>query len=91
MELLFTDIFRRSEPTAYLLGRDGGEENGENVFSISVNGRTVEENFAPCRESGYFHALRRRYIVNCETDHIEIHFHTLSGKCFLSGIKLRVL
>lgn len=91
VELLFTDIFRRSESAAYLLGRNGGEDNGENVFSISVNGRTVEENFAPCRESGCFRALRRRYIVNCETDHIEIGFQALSGRCFLSGIKLRVL
>lgn len=91
VELLFTDVFRHSESAAYLLGRNGGEGNGENVFSISVNGQTVEENFSPCRESGYFRALRRRYIVNCETDHIEIRFPSLSGKSFLSGIKLRAL
>lgn len=89
VELLFTDIFRRSSQAAYLLGRDGGQGNGESTFGISVNGNPVEESFSPDRESGHFHALRKKYIVRNETDRLEVRFHALSGSCFLNGIKLR--
>lgn len=89
IEFLFTDIFRQNSSAAYLLGRDGAHENRESTFGISINGSTVEESLSPCKESGYFHALRKKYIVNNEADSLEIRFHTISGKCFLNGIKLR--
>ena len=89
IELLFTDIFRQNSSAAYLLGRDGAQENHESAFGISVNGSPVEESLSPCKESGYFHALRKKYIVNNEADSLEIRFQAISGKCFLNGIKLR--
>ncbi len=90
VELLFTDIFRRGNSAAYLLGRgDGGEGNGESTFSISVNGKKLEESLSPSRESGYFHAMRKKYILHNDTDHLEVRFHATSGTCFLNGIKLR--
>lgn len=89
IELLFTDIFRQNSSAAYLLGRDGAQENRENAFRIYVNGNPVEESLSPCKESGYFHALRKKYIVNNEADSLEIRFQAISGKCFLNGIKLR--
>ena len=89
VELLFTDIFRQNATAAYLLDRSGQQENRENAFSISVNGTVLEESLSPCRESGYFHALRKKYYITNNEDHIEIRFHSGSGTCFLNGIKLR--
>ncbi|MDY5239457.1 MAG: glycoside hydrolase family 2 TIM barrel-domain containing protein [Bacteroides helcogenes] len=90
VELLFTDIFRKNDTTAYLLGRGNGEtaSNG-NSFGISANGKSIEANLSPCRESGHFNALRRKYIVSNDTDRLEIRFQANSGTCFLNGIKLR--
>lgn len=89
VELLFTDIFCENTGIAYQLNRSEKQENRENTFSIHVNGKAMEEAFSPCRESGYFCALRKKYIVCNDTNHLEIRFHPIGGKCFLSGIKLR--
>ena len=89
VELLFTDIYRRNSSTAYLLGREGQQENRENAFRITINGKTVEDALSPCRTSGYFRALRKKYIVDNDTDHLEIKFHARSGNSFLNGIKIR--
>lgn len=91
IEFLFTDIFRENTATAYQLGRISDVENRENCFSIIVNGETVEENFSPCRESGYFHALRKRYNITNFRNKIEIRFPARNGKSFLNGVKLRKL
>lgn len=89
IELLFTDIFRENAGIAYQLNRDGEQESRENIFSIYINGEVIEESFSPCRESGYFCALRKRYNITNDRDNIDIHFSSASGKCFLNGIKLR--
>lgn len=89
VELLFTDIFRRSAQAAYLLGRDGGEDNGDNTFNVSINGNLVEENFAPGKDGKHFQALRKKYIVRNEGDSLEVRFQAVSGSCFLNGIKLQ--
>ncbi len=89
VELIFADIFRQQSSAAYLLGRGNGQENRENTFGIRINGQTVEDALAPCKESGYFQALRKKYIVKNETDHLKIKFQALGGSCFLNGIKLR--
>ena len=89
VELLFTDIYRRNSSTAYLLGRERQQENRENAFRITINGKTVEDALSPCRTSGYFRALRKKYIVDNDTDHLEIKFHARSGNSFLNGIKIR--
>lgn len=91
VELLFTDIFRENKPAAYLLGRGSDTENSENHFDIVINNQTVEADFAPCREPDYFHALRKRYIVDNRHDAIEIRFNARNGKSLLNGIKLRKL
>lgn len=91
IEFLFTDIFRQNAATVYQLGRDSGLESHENTFDIVINGITVEEAFSPCRESDYFHALRKRYNITNLRDKIEIRFPIRNGKSFLNGIKLRKL
>ena len=83
------DIYRRNSSTAYLLGRERQQENRENAFRITINGKTVEDALSPCRTSGYFRALRKKYIVDNDTDHLEIKFHARSGNSFLNGIKIR--
>lgn len=88
-EFLFTDIFHENAETAYQLGQNGQQENRENSFSIYVNGKLLEGNLSPCHESGYFHALRKRYNIINDRDNIDIRFHSISGKSFLNGIKLR--
>ncbi|MDE6171760.1 MAG: DUF4982 domain-containing protein, partial [Bacteroides sp.] len=89
IEFLFTDVFRENAATAYQLGRNSDVESRENCFSIIINDETVEEDFSPCRESGYFHALRKRYNITNFRNKIEIRFSTRNGKSFLNGVKLR--
>lgn len=89
IELLFTDIFRQNATAAYLLDRNAQQENQENAFSISANGKMLEESVSPCKESGYFQAMRKKYYITNEQDYIDIRFKAASGTCFLNGIKLR--
>ena len=89
IELLFTDIFRRNAGIAYQLDRNGQQENRESTFGISINGEVVEESLSPCKESGYFRALRKKYYITNDKEYIDIRFHSTSGTCFLNGIKLR--
>ena len=91
IEVLVTDVFRENAATAYQLGRNSDVESRENCFSIIINDETVEEDFSPCRESGYFHALRKRYNITNFRNKIEIRFSTRNGKSFLNGVKLRKL
>ena len=91
IEFLFTDIFRENATTVYQLGRNSDVENRENRFDIIINDQTIEESFSPCRESDYFHALRKRYNITNFRNKIEIRFPVRNGKSFLNGIKLRKL
>lgn len=49
----------------------------------------MEESLSPCKESGYFRALRKKYYITNDKEYIDIRFHSTSGTCFLNGIKLR--
>lgn len=89
VEFLFTDIFRENAGIAYQLGRDSEQKSQQNTFSIYANGQLLEESFSPCLQSGYFHALRKRYNITNDRDNIDIRFLSTGGKCFLNGIKLR--
>ena len=92
VELLFADIFRPTEASAYLLGSDKSQKASNNAFTVSTDDGTVlEPAFAPAEEGGYFRALRRKYIVRNDGDHIELRFQAEGGKTFLNGIKLRRL
>ena len=91
IEFLFTDIFRENATTVYQLGHNSDVENRENRFDIIINDQTIEESFSPCRESDYFHALRKRYNITNFRNKIEIRFSVRNGKSFLNGIKLRKL
>lgn len=92
VELLFTDIYRSAASTAYLLGKgESGEESSGNRFRLCINGQSVEEALEPASPAGCFHAVKRRYLVQNETDHLLIAFEELQGKRFLSGIKIRKL
>lgn len=92
VELLFTDMFRPTEKLAYQLAGEKEDITAqENVFHIHINGNRVEEAFSPGRDNGYFHAVRKRFLVPAYDDCIEVRFEKESGKSFLSGIKLRKL
>ena len=91
VEFLFTDIFREKQQLFTSWAGNLGVESRENIFDIVINGESVEENFSPCRESGYFHALRKRYNITNFRNKIEIRFPVRNGKSFLNGIKLRKL
>ena len=91
IEFLFTDIFGENATTVYQLGRNSDVENRENRFDIIINDQTIEESFSSCRESDYFHALRKRYNITNFRNKIEIRFPVRNGKSFLNGIKLRKL
>lgn len=91
IELLFADIFKSKNPSLYLLGKDGEVSNQDNAFAISINENKVEDEFTPSAYGGHFNAVRRKYIVHCDSDHLEVRFQTLRGETFLNGIKLRKL
>jgi beta-galactosidase len=92
VELLFADMFRPTDKPAYQLA-DGKEtiDVQDNVFHIDINGNRVEEAFSPGKDAGYFHAVRKRFVVPAEGKGIEVRLGKISGKSFLSGIKLRQL
>lgn len=91
IEFLFTDISRENATAVYLLDQNSDTENRENRFSIIINDVVVEEDFSPCHESDYFHALRKRYNITNFRNKIEIRFPVRNGKSLLNGIKLRKL
>lgn len=92
IELLFTDIYRPTEQSQYLLGKDGNVSGqGINRFDILVNGEVLEAGFAPSQEGGYFGAVKRRYQVQNRQDALVLTFKSVQGTRFLSGIKLRKL
>lgn len=90
VELLFADIDRKGASAVYLLGREGAEAEGQNHFSLSVNGQVLEADLLPA-ENGHFHALRRKYRITTEKPYLDLRFQAESGTCFLNGIKIRQL
>ena len=90
VELLFADIFKTSETVAYQLGRTEGTQTGQNRFRVVCNGQLLEE-LDPGETNGHFQALRKKYIIRNASDHINLKFEVVAGKCFLNGIKLRKL
>lgn len=92
VELLFTDIYRPSAQSVYLLGKNDGNTNqAKNSFDILANGSVIESNFAPSQSRDYFQAVKRRYIIQNTQDYLLLTFKPIQGKSFLSGIKLRKL
>jgi len=92
IELLFADIFRPREKLAYQLSDEKEVITGqENIFHIYLNKNQVEESFSPGRDVGYFHAVRKRFIVEALGNGIEVQLEKVSGRSFLNGIKLRKL
>lgn len=90
VELLFADIFNPKEDLVYQLGQASVNASHENEFHIIINHQKVEESFVPSRDSGYFHAIRRRYIVSVNAnDGLQIHLETVKGKAFLNALKVR--
>jgi len=90
IELLFTDIFRESQSAVYLLGAESKEDiNANSSFNIKINGDLVEEAFSPAKESGYFSAVRKRFVASVTNGKVEVTFEKKSGPLFLSGIKIR--
>lgn len=91
IELLFADIFKERQSSLYSLGKKDESVNQDNAFAISINGKIIEEEFIPSAYGGHFNAIRRKYIVDCNSDHLDVRFQTLRGDTFLNGIKLRKL
>lgn len=92
IEFLFADIFTPTEKLAYQLSGDQEDvDTEENTFHIYINGKRVDEAFSQGKDVGYFHAVRKRFIVLAKDNTIKVHFEKVRGKSFLSGIKLRKL
>ena len=92
VELLFVDTRKPQAASAYLLGRDQAQAsaaNAEGGFDISVDGHPIERGFEPGRESGYFRAVRRSYVISHGSGPLTVSFHGRGGESFLSGIRLR--
>lgn len=89
VELSFADIDQQNISTAYLLGHGENQTDRENIFNIFANGNILEEKFSPAKACGYFHLLRKKYIISSQTNYLEIRFQPINGKCFLNSIKLR--
>lgn len=91
LELLFTDIHKKQAQSAYLLGKDAQQADLEGMtrFSISVNGEMLEKDFAPAVEDGFFHAVRRSYVVVNYDTQLNVNFTAEGKNAFLSGVKLR--
>ncbi len=92
VELLFADPDGVVTSPVYLLGKSE-ESIGKqgNVFTVSIDGRIVEENLTPARDAGSFHAVKRRYVVSHKGGSLKVAFGCRQGKTYLSGIKLRKL
>lgn len=88
VELLFADVFQKSENAVYLLGKEGEDASRYNTFQISINNKIVEEAFSPSDEVGPLMAIKKKYIVRVENGSIEIKFNKKDGNTFLNGIKL---
>ena len=88
VEMHLADIFRKTETVAYQLGRDEKAKAGRNHFKLLCNGVLLED-LAPGETNGYFQAIRKKYVVRNDTDHLSLSFQSVSGKCFLNAIKLR--
>lgn len=92
LELLFADIFMPKEDLVYQLGQPVPTSSHRNEFQIYVNDVCLEEAFGPGLNTGYFNAVRKRFIVHAEKDGgLNLHFKAIKGKVFLNGIKLRQL
>ena len=93
VELLFADIFQPRKQIAYLLKeeQEKGSAPSGNVFDIQANGIPLEVNMNLGTEMGYFHAMKKRFIISNSIGYIDIRFNPIHGKTFLSGIKLRKL
>ena len=91
VELLFADIFKTAETSAYLLGKTNQKELNGNAFEIRINNQLVEEAFCPTANAGMLRAIKKRYIVQVKDRGLEIQFKILKNKSFLNGIKLRKL
>ncbi|MDE6046348.1 MAG: malectin, partial [Alistipes sp.] len=91
LELLFADPDLPAEGPAYLLGKGDGSAAAPagNRFAIRIDGRTAEPDFFPARDSGCCRAIRRRYLVHCESGRIVVELEARQGRTFLSAVKLR--
>jgi len=88
VELLFADLSGADRRAAYQLSSDTQGTNGNAVLGISINGQTVDA-ISPKTDNGVFTALRKKYIVQNTTDHVEVCFDASNGEAFLNGIKIR--
>lgn len=91
VELLFADVFKESNNIPYQLNEIKHQVTHQNMFNIVINHHLVDKELSPSKNSGYFQALKKRYIIKVENEGLGIHIEQLSGKTFLNGIKIRKL
>lgn len=93
VELSFADLSAPSAHSAYMLGHKAGSgEDGLTVMDITINGNTVESDFAPARESGVKTAVTRRYQADVAADGcLDISFTPKGGTTSLTALKIRRL
>ena len=88
VEMLFAEQGKPSAASAYMLGHNAGTGSEWSSMDIFINGRQVEQNFAPGEVSKPKTMVRRRYQTNVGDDGLVVRF---DGVSTLSGIKVRKL
>ena len=92
VELGFADLASPSALSAYMLGHNAGTGSNPTDMAVSINGRTVEESFAPAKESGVKTMVKRRYLAETDADgNLTVSFTPLKGATSLSTLKVRKL
>lgn len=93
IELLWADPAKPSEASAYMLGRNSGNADGAVVsMDIDINGRQVEERFAPVAVAGPKAMVCRRYTAPTDSDgRLLIGFSPAGGTTSLAALKVRKL
>ena len=87
VELHFAEFGGGGRASAYLLGADSGTTSTPTTFSVTINGQTFDT-LSPVAQSGASTAMVRKYIVQNNTDHVEVCFDPVHGDAYLSGVKI---
>lgn len=90
LELLFVEHSRPSAASAYMLGHNSGSGSDLTRMDIILNGKLIEQNFAPSEVAGEKSMVRRRYAAKAAGGGgLRLQFIPRGGITSLAGLKIR--
>ncbi len=89
IELLFADIDKPVNASAYTLSNDVSVNDQERIFNVCVNGKMFLENFCPAKTVGYNVAISKVTTVNVDNNQLIIEFEKVRGNPFINALKIR--